>query len=90
MYKVASAAGRQQRNDLSRRSGQVFHHASSFGYADGTTAQHHHPFAGVRPVFHPENSFEGLASDHNRIDGSDEFVVPWESSGTDRVDTRQV
>ena len=46
---VVSTAGSKLRNDLSRRSGHLFHHATGPGQVDGATTQDHHAFARCRP-----------------------------------------
>jgi hypothetical protein len=73
---VVGTASSEFRDDLSRRSGHLFHNTSAHrGYVDGPAAENHYALLTIGPNRKGQNRFEGLAADHKRIHACHELVV---------------
>src|SRR6266511_1783819 len=73
---VVGTTGSELRDDLRRTPGHLFNNASADrGQVEGATAQDHDALVTIWPRLKGQNLFEGLATDHNRIDARYELVV---------------
>jgi hypothetical protein len=73
---VMSAGSGQLRNNLSRRSGHLFHNTSAHGgQVDGPAAEDNNSLVAIGPDREVQNCFEGVAADHQGIDACYELVI---------------